>query len=237
MDREHRRELKHDRFVDEVGNWSVRARDNQRLLMILTVSGLVLAILIYGVYFYRSSREQRAQAALSAAIETIESPLQPPAGGQPVPDAKFKTDAERLNAAEKQFREVETKFEGSDAADIAGLYMARIASSRGDAAGAKKRLQHFIDEHPKHLLVGAARYSLYQLRIENGEAASVVSELQGQLGKPEASLPADTELLLLAKAYDVQGNADKSKETFRRIITEFPDSPYAVEAQRRLGPA
>ena len=237
MDREHRRELKHDRFVDEVGNWSVRARDNQRLLMIVTGAGLALAILIYGIYFYRSSREQRAQAALSTAIETIESPLQPPPGGQPVPDAKFKTDAERLTAAEKQFRDVETKYADSDAADIAGLYMARIASSRGDAAGARKRLQHFIDDHPKHLLVGAARYSLYQIRIENGDAAAVVSELQSQVGKPEASLPSDTQLVLLAHAYEVQGNSVKSKETFRRIVTEFPDSPYAVEAQRRLGPA
>ena len=237
MDREHRRELKHDRFVDEVGNWSVRARDNQRVLMVITGAGLALAILIYGIYFYRSSREQRAQASLSSAIETIESPLQPPVGGQPNPDAKFKTDAERLSAAEKQFRDVETKYGGSDAADIAGLYLARIASSRGDAAGAKQLLQHFIDEHPKHLLVGAARYSLYQLRIENGDAASVIAELQGQIGKPEASLPADTQLVLLAHAYEVQGNPTKSKETFRRIITEFPDSPYAVEAQRRIGPA
>lgn len=235
MDREHRRELKHDRFIDEVGNWSVRARDNQRLLMIITGAALAVAILIYGIYFYRSSREQRAQAVLSTAIETIESPLQPPAGGQPIPNAKFKTDAERLSAAEKQFHEVEANFGGTDAADIAGLYMARISSSRGDAATAKAKLQHFIDEHPKHLLVGAARYSLYQLRIENGEAAAVVTELQGQVGKTDAPLPADTMLALLAHAYEVQGNSDKSKETFRRIVTEFPDSPYAVEAQRRIG--
>jgi len=237
MDREHRRELKHDRFVDEVGNLSVRAQDNQRLLMIIAGAGLALAILIYGIYFYRSGREQRAQAALSAGIETIESPLQPPAGGQPVPNAKFKTNAERLSAAEKQFVDVEGKYKGSDAADIAGLYMARISSSRGDVAGAKGRLQHFIDDHPKHLLVGAARYSLYQIRVENGDAASVVSELQGQIGKADAPLPSDAMLALLAHAYDVQGNSAKSKETFRRIITEFPDSPYAVEAQRRIGPA
>jgi TolA-binding protein len=44
-------------------------------------------------------------------------------------------------------------------------------------------------------------------------------------------------LLLLAHAYDAQGNDAKSKEAYRRIITEFPDSPYALEAQRRAGPA
>ena len=32
MDRQHRRELKHDRFVDELGTLSDKARDNQRFL-------------------------------------------------------------------------------------------------------------------------------------------------------------------------------------------------------------
>src|SRR5205823_3646215 len=31
MDRQHRRELKHDRFVDQIGNMSGKAKENQRL--------------------------------------------------------------------------------------------------------------------------------------------------------------------------------------------------------------
>ena len=81
MRREHRRELKHDRFVDEVGTWSSRARDNQRLLLLVAVAVVALAIAAYGTLFYRSTREQRAQEALSTAIETIDSPLMPPGHG------------------------------------------------------------------------------------------------------------------------------------------------------------
>jgi len=36
MRREHRRELRHDRFVDELGSLSARARDNRRLLIVIT---------------------------------------------------------------------------------------------------------------------------------------------------------------------------------------------------------
>ena len=57
------------------------------------------------------------------------------------------------------------------------------------------------------------------------------------MNKSDPVLPADSLLVLLAHAYDVQGNAQKSKEAYRRITTEFPDSPYALEAQRRMGPA
>jgi len=237
MDRQQRRNLKHDKFIDEVGTWSTKAKENQRLLLTITASALIIAILGYGIYFYRSNHEQKAQQALSTAIETIESPLLPAPGAAPVPDAKFKTDADRNAAAEKQFKDVEAKFSGTDAADVASLYLARIDAAKGDIASARTRLQKFVNDNPKGVLVAGARYSLYRLRIDNGEAPQVAQELQAEMSKSDSSLPPDSILALLAHDFDVQGNTDKSKETYRRIVTEFPDSPYALDAQRRIGPA
>src|SRR5258707_7369337 len=142
MDRQHRRDLKHDKFVDELGTLSSRARQNQRLLMTLTAVLVIGSVLVYGFFFYRSNREQKAQDALSLAIGTIDSPLQtagqtPP---QQAPGAKFKTEAQRTAAAEKQFKDVQSKYPGSDATDVANLYLARIEASRGDAKGAEARL-------------------------------------------------------------------------------------------------
>jgi outer membrane protein assembly factor BamD (BamD/ComL family) len=216
---------------------SSRARENQRLLYFIAGGAVVLAVLIYGIYFYRSNREQKAQQDLSTAIDTIESPLIPPAGGQPVPDAKFKTEADRTAAAEKQFRAVTSNYSGTDASEVASLYLARIQAGKGDVAGARTMLQDFINRNPKHLLVKGARYSLYQIRIDNGEAPQVAQELQAEISKSEPSLPADSLLSLLAHDFEVQGNPEKTKETYRRIVTEFPDSPYALEAQRKIGPA
>ncbi|HEX8154845.1 MAG TPA: tetratricopeptide repeat protein [Thermoanaerobaculia bacterium] len=241
MDRQHRRDLKHDVFVDEVGALTQRARANQRGLLTIAAVALAIAAIAWGVYFYRNTQESKAQAALAEAIETIESPLIPAANAQPGtpvrPDAKFKTEAERSAAAEKQFQAVRANHSGSDAADVAGLYLARMAAAKGDIPGARKLLEEFIGAQPDHLLVGAARFSLLQLRIDNGEAQPVITELNAELSKEEPSLPADSILVLLAKAYESQGNAAKTKETYRRIATEFPDSPYAMEAQRRVGPA
>ncbi|GAC1395934.1 MAG: hypothetical protein NVSMB68_12830 [Thermoanaerobaculia bacterium] len=235
MDRQHRRELKHDRFVDEIGVLSGRARDNQRVLAGLAVAALAVALIAYGVYFYRSNRERKAQDMLAAAIDTIESPLVNPA--QPNPDAKYKTEDDRNKAAEKQFKDVKANFNGTDAADVSDLYLARIDASRGDVTTARKLLESFIHDHPSHLLVGAARYSLFQMRIEGGEAPQVTSEVTSEIAKKDPTLPADSLLVLLAHSYEVQGNDQKSRETYRRIVTEFPDSPFALEAQRRVGPA
>lgn len=237
MDRQHRRDLKHDRFVDEVGALTVRARANQRLLFAIGLGTLAVAIIAYGIYFYRSNREDQAAAKLAAAIETFESPLIAQGTTQPDPRAKFKTEAERTAAGEKQFREIQAKFAGTDSADVAGLYIARISAARGDVAGARKLLQQFVDEHPRHFLVGGARYSLFQMRIDNGEAQQVATEINAELAKEEPVLPSDSMLVLLAHAYEVQGNEAKSRETYRRIVTEYPESPFALEAQRRVGPA
>jgi TolA-binding protein len=236
MDRQHRRDLKHDRFVDEVGSLTTKARANQRLLLAITVGIVGIALLGYGFYFYRSNHEAKAQEALSIAIDSIDSPLIQP--GTPNPAAKYKTEDERLSRSEALFRDVQKKYSASDAADVANLYLARIAAAKNDVAGAKKMLQAFIDDHPKHLLVGAARYSVYELRLENGEAAQVTTELNQEMAKTEdQALPPDTILALLAHAYEMQGNNEQSKDAYRRIIRQFPDSPYALDAQRRVGAA
>ena len=240
MDRQHRRELKHDKFVDEIGMMSQRAKDNQRVLYSIGIAAVLLALVAYGIYFYRSNRERKAQDALAVAIETNDSPLVQPAQPQtpPNPLAKFKTAEERNVAAEKEFKKVKDSFGGTDAADVADLYLARIAGARGDVAGARKLLDEFIRQHPKNVLVGAARYSLYELRIENGEAQQVANELNQELARTENQvLPGDSMLVLLAHAYDAQGSADKSKDAYRRIVSQYPDSPFAIEAQRKVGPA
>jgi len=132
MDRQQRRDLKHDKFVDEIGSLSTRARENQRLLLTITAAAVILAILVYGIYFYRANHEQKGQDALAKAIETNESPLLPAPGAQPVPGAKFKTAAERSAAAEKQFKDVETIAGGSDAAQA--IRMARTAAAPAASA-------------------------------------------------------------------------------------------------------
>jgi TolA-binding protein len=238
MDRQHRHDLRHDKFVDEIGVLSSKARANQRLLLTIAGAAVAIAVIIYGIYFYRSNRERNAQEALATAIETFDAPIGDAPAGQPAPTGpRFKTEQERATAAEKQFKDVQANFSGTDADDVAGLYLARLAMNRGDVATARKALEEFVDNHQDHILVGTARYSLYQLRLENGEAAQVATELQGELSKTDAALPPDAMLALMAQAYDAQGNREKSLEAYRRIATEYPESPYALEAQRRIGTA
>lgn len=236
MDRQHRHDLKHDKFVDEIGVLSSKARDNQRMLIGAAAALIVAALIFYGWQFYRDKQEAKAQALLAAAITTFDAPIGDAAAQQPGSTAPtFKTEQEKTAAAEKQFQDVQSRFGSSDAADIANLYLARIAVTKDDTARARELLQKFVAEQGDHILASTAQFSLYQLRIDGGDAAEVAAELEAELAKPEPALPGDSLLVLLARAYEVQGQPEKVTDTWRRITVEFPESPYAVDAQRRLG--
>jgi TolA-binding protein len=237
MDRQHRHDLKHDKFVDEIGVLSGKARDNQRLLLLLAGGLIALAAIVYGIFFYLAEREENAQEMLAVAITTFDAPVGdvPPDQQATQTGPRFKTEPEKTAAAEKQFKEVQAKYSGTDASDVAGLYLARIAAGRGDAKTARPLLEAFVKDQKDHILASAARFSLYQMRIESGEAAQVAVEVNAELAKAEPSLPGDSLLVLLAQAYETQGDTTKSRDAYRRITTEFPESPYAIEAQRRVG--
>lgn len=235
MDRQHRHDLKHDRFVDQVGHLSSRAHANQRVLYTIGGAALLLAVLIYGYFFYRSNREENAQQALAVAIETFEAPVGDQPQQQVTSGPKFKSEQERNTASEKLFKDVQDKYSGTDAADVAGLYLARIAVTNNDVKSARTHLEKFVAEQKDHVLAEAARFSLYQLRIGNGEAAQVAVELTAELAKTEPVLPGDSLLMLLSQAYEVQGDSAKSAQALRRLATEYPESPYTLDAQRRVG--
>lgn len=235
-DRLNRKDLKHDKFVEDVGSAYTFARANRSQLLGALLGVLALALLTAGFIAYRARQENRAQSRLAEGIELMNAPVtetRSPEMKGPV----FKTEDEKIAKSEPVFNDVVTKFRGSDAASIADLYLARIAASRGDVASARPRLERFVEDHGDNLLAGPARQSLYELRIQAGEGQKVAGELEAELKKDKPVIPADSILSLLSRAYQNLGNSAKATEMNRRIITEYPDSPYFLDAQRKLPPA
>lgn len=232
-DRLKRKDIKHDKFVDEMGTVYSSIRTNWFKLLGLAIGLIVLLGAIMAVFAYRNRQEASAQDKLAAAIETIETRV-----GDPTTPAtaanKFKTEAEKNARAEQQFKEIVEKFDGSYAADVAGIYLARLEAARGDVPTATKRLREFLAEHPDHLLAGGVKMSLYELDLASGDAKKVIGEMEKELSGAKGAVPTESLLSLLARAYEITGDQAKAKDMYRRITTEFPDSPYALDAQRKV---
>jgi predicted negative regulator of RcsB-dependent stress response len=229
--KEIKHDIRHDRFRDEVeGAYGTMARNRNKILA--GIGGLiVLVLIITGVVAWQRHQEAQAQDLLALAIEASERPL---AGSdEAAPDA-LRTEEERTALAEPMFRRVVDEYGRTDAADVARLFLANYAVARDDLAAARPLLEAFISSQGTHLLAGVARVSLYQIRITAGEGAEVIEELERYAGSDRAPLPHDVLLATLASAYEQAGDQTRARDVYQRLINEFPDSPYTMEAQRRL---
>lgn len=228
-------DIKHDKFVEEVGTaYGFLARNRSRVLLIAALAVVAAAALV-GYSFYMAGQEEKAQQRLAEAIAVMETPIEMTSQVDPnKPSAtQFKNEEEKHAKAEPIFREIVEKYGRSDPADVANLYLARIAAARGNIADARPRLEKFIEEHDEHVLASSAKYSLYELRLSAGEADRVAAELEKELTDEKSLVPQDAALALLARAYESLGNDAKAKDAYRRIIIEFPESGYTLDAQRK----
>ncbi|MDX1583129.1 MAG: tetratricopeptide repeat protein, partial [Thermoanaerobaculia bacterium] len=194
----------------------------------------VIAVIAIGAAVlagYFRSQEMEAQKVLAEGIAVMQAQA-----GEEVraTSTTYETDEARIEAAETIFRKVVDEYGSRDAADVALLYLAQIEASRGEFESAREKFEGFIDDYPDHILAGSAELSLINLRLAAGEIDQVIADLQGRIDGEEERLPRPALLAILAQAYDMKGENDKANEAYRRIANEYPDSPYSLDAQRRL---
>jgi len=231
MDRVTRRGIKHDRFVDEMEHVYDLAAKNRSRVMTAVVAVVAILVIGAGIFIYLQKKERDAQARLGEAISILEAPV---GDAAPATAPKYKDENEKIAKAEPILVEISNKYGGTDAADVADIYLARIAGSRGDLATAKTKLQNFLREHPDHILAGTVEMSLMDLRLATEPPKDLIVELENQLKQEETRLPKDAILILIARANELQGDAVKAREAYQRIVNEYPDSAYAIDAQRKV---
>lgn len=232
-DRLSRKEIRHDKFVEDVESVYSLAARNRKQVVIALVAVLAIAAAVWGWVVYQRSNERKAQAALAEAISVLDA--QDPAPATPGVPPPAANDAQKLAKAQPMFAAVSSKYSGTEAADVAELYLARVAASRGDFAAAKTKLQGFVSKHPDHLLAGGAQLSLYEMQLQGPAGPKeVIAAVEKELAKSDTVLPKDALLALLARAYEASGSQDKARDVYQRIVNEFPDSPYTIDAQRKL---
>lgn len=228
-DRLSRKEIKHDKFVDEMETAYEVARKNVRWIVAAVVGVVVLIGVIVGVSLWLASQERKAQLRLAEAIEILDTPI-----GQPSPSGTYQTEQEKLDKAEPLLREIVDEYSGRDAADVAGLYLARLEAGRGELDPAIEKVRSFVDSHPEHVLAQSARISLYDLRLSKGESQEVIADLEKEISGTDSPLPTDISLAILARAYEAGNQPEQSRQAWQRLLNEYPDSAYTLEAQRKL---
>lgn len=230
-----RKQIKKDEFITFVDRAVQWTGQNWRQALIGLGGVLAAALVWWGVTAFLGSRTDAASQAISDALAAYNAPVG--SAGPADAKVKFATDTERLAAAEKAFKSVGSRYRFTPQAKVAELFLARIAADRGDAPQAIRLLGEIASSRSSDPVVRLAMLDLIRLRVARGEGLQLVSELEAMAAGKDPRLPRDAALFHLAEIWQREGKPEEAAKLYRKLVEDFPDSPYRADAQQRLASA
>jgi TolA-binding protein len=236
MKKEERHQIKRDELMTVLERAEHFVEDNVRRVLIIAGAALLLVVAGLGLRSWLVGRETRGAAMLGEVIRTYRSPVassldalqDAPPGTTP-----FTTAADRDRKVLDQADALLAACPGTKAAPKARYYrgLALAALGRGDEAVAA--FEDFLKRHPSDFVAPMARLQLAHLREARGETAEALAHYEALAGQAGA-FPPEEGILGTARCQEALGRKDEALKTYRRVVSEFPDSEYASEARRKV---
>ena len=207
MDSKTRKDLKTDKFAEEVGHTfeflSLHRSEVQRYGIIAAV----ILVLAGGWYFYsRYQAGQRVEAlaqALRVDDATVGAQAQPPL-------MNFPTLGEKEQAVKKAFADLAAKYHGTQEAAIAQMNLAASAVDKADLATAEKIYKDVIDSAPAPYasVATVALANIYTTQNKHPDAEKLLRAL---VDHPTTFVSKEAATIHLAEALSATNPAEARK--------------------------
>lgn len=196
---------------------------------------VVIAAAAIGYVVWRNRVEGRAHTLLAQAMVVAEARVgPPPAPGQPSTGLSFPTEREKHQAALTKFKSVADEYPSTDAGLFARYREATSYMALGVPASAVQSFQQVIDRGGDSLYAEMARLGLAEAQAQTGQYEPAINTFKDLAQRKDAPLPVDGVLIRLGRTYLDAGKRAEAEQTFNRIVSEFPDSPFSSDARREL---
>jgi TolA-binding protein len=216
---------------------SARATYEQRKGQIvpLVIAIVVIAAVAIGYITYRNRVEARAHTMLAQAMVVDEARVgPPPATGQPSTGLSFATEREKHQAALTKFKAVADEYPSTDAGLFAKYREATTYMALGVPASAAPLFQQVIDKGGSGIYAEMARLGLAESQAQSGQYEPAINTFKDLAQKKDGQVPVDGVLIRLGRTYLDAGKRAEAEQTFNRIVSEFPESPFSGDARREL---
>jgi predicted negative regulator of RcsB-dependent stress response len=211
LDKQLRTQIKHDRFVEEVGHtveYLQGHRSQVRKYGSIGAAVLVAVIAIYGFMSWRKSSRQEELRQASILQDAFVGEQAPPTGGK-----WFKTQAEKDSAALKAFSDVAAKNSGSKEGQLAQFYASTILCDQGKVPECEAGFKQ-VAEGSDAEVASLAKLSLTEIYQSQGKVAEAENYARQLLAKPTVVVSKEQAQIALARAIA------KSKPQEARILLE-----------------
>lgn len=232
MNKAERERLKHNEAADALAAISLFIASHGRTLALATVALVLVIGGMLGYSAWRARTEERAHAQLQEAIETARRPVVAPADGAPAGSGSFGSEADRTSAVIDALRGVADGFPGTDAGVQARYYAASLLAEANRLDEAAAAYQQVIDRSGSSITGRMATLGLASVQVRAGQFEPAITTFQA-MATQSGDLPTDGILMQLGDAYAQAGRQTEAVDTFKRVASEFPQSPFAAAARQR----
>lgn len=236
-----RHKLKENEFARSMAHARAVMEQRRGDVTKIAVAVIALLLMVGGYAWWRSAREAAANKALADALAVYEMqvvPIPPPAPGSPPPvpqPGTFPTEQDKLAAALPKFLEAANAHPNTSAGIAARFHAAAILAAQGKPAEAEERYKEVIDKAGSSSIYSrTAKLGMAEAQTAQGKHDSAIA-IYSELSRDTTStLPLDSVLLHLGRAYARAGKREEAVRSFTRVVDEFPQSAYAADARREL---
>ena len=195
MDRQTRKDLKTDKFAEDVVDVFGWASAHKTEVVRYAAAVLAVVLILVGVTYYNRSQATARQEALAKALRVDEATT----GTAIEPTSlHFDTEAEKAKARTQAFTELSTKHSGTQEGAIADMYLASYAVDSGNQEEAERRYKRVVDDGPKPY-ASLARIALSQIYVSEGKMADAEKVLRDAIANPTATVSKEQAQLALGE--------------------------------------
>lgn len=165
MDRISRKDLKTDKFAEEVTHTVEYLGEHRRSLMLWGGIALGVIVIVLGVWMWRSHSHTKRQELLTEALRIQNANIGGETGNPFL--LTYPSQEERDKAATKAFQEIISKYPGSAEANVSRYYLGIIAADQGRIADAQKAFEEVAAKADKETASLAKLALAHVLRAQN----------------------------------------------------------------------
>jgi TolA-binding protein len=233
-----RQHLKHNEVADLVSRFKETMDAEGSRIWRGVLAALAVLLVVGGFFGWRSYTAAKSQALLAEALAVDSAPVVPlPQPGETAPQppqpGSFASEQARREAALAKFAAAAQAFPSTDAGRMARYRAASIYAEMGKLADAEREFKAVADAGGA-LYGQMARLGLADLQVRQGQYEPAIATFRDLSARPDGNLPVDGILMQLGRAQVLAGKPAEALPTFKRIVDEFPDSPYGAEARRQV---
>jgi TolA-binding protein len=197
---------------------------------------VLLLVIVGGYVYWRRQQADSAGALLGAAMAIAQAPIAPASSlpGTAPATSSFPTEEARREATISAYNEVIAAYPGTDAALAARYHLASELLGAGRLDEAEQNFRQLVGEAGSSIYGPLGRLGLAQTQSAAGRSDEAIATLTEVAANRDGSLPVDGVLMELARTNLKAGKREDARAAFRRVVDEFPDSPYATEARQQL---